>query len=242
MSFTRKLILSSILFACIHSAQAGLVILGTRFIYPAEQKSIQVHLRNEGAFPSLAQSWIDDGQADSNNNQPDNLRHIPFVITPPVSRINPQTEQTLRIRYTGQELPQDRESIFYLNIKDVPPKPKADDNINNYLQFTFTSRLKLFFRPTKLPYPVEEAYAKVSWHAEGKRIRAKNNTPYYITYASVSIKQQDKQHFSEQTAMIAPFSEHSFTLPVNVSGSNQVYWRIINDYGGHYESVSPLQP
>ena len=232
-----KNLFTLILLLFIGSAHANIVILGTRIIYPSDQKNITIQLQNKGKRPSLVQSWIDSNQENS-----DALAlHTPFIITPPVSRIDPQTEQTLRIRYTGQELPQDRESLFYLNVKDIPAKPKTEAKLTNYLQFTFTSRLKLFFRPTTLPFPVEQAYARVSWHIDGKSILAKNPTPYYITYSAISIKQHNKQYHVEQPAMIAPFSEHTFSLPVNIADkTSEVHWRIINDYGGHYTNTSPL--
>ncbi|MEI3973708.1 fimbria/pilus periplasmic chaperone [Klebsiella pneumoniae] len=44
---------------------------------------------------------------------PDSV-NVPFIITPLIFRIEPHTGQTLRIMYTGEALPNDRESIFWL--------------------------------------------------------------------------------------------------------------------------------
>lgn len=54
--------------------------------------------------------------------------------------------------YTGEALPNDRESIFWLNILDISAKPKFENknnlNVNsNYLQLPIHSRIKLFYRP-----------------------------------------------------------------------------------------------
>ena len=47
----------------------------------------------------------------------------PFLITPPLFRMDAQKEQSLRIVYTHDQLPADRESLFWLNVLEVPPKP-----------------------------------------------------------------------------------------------------------------------
>lgn len=53
------LIISSI----IMPAHAGIVIYGTRVIYPADKKEVLVQLMNQGNRSSLVQSWIDDGDS-----------------------------------------------------------------------------------------------------------------------------------------------------------------------------------
>ncbi len=54
------------------------------------------------------QTWIDNGQIDA---APDQIQ-TPFVITPPISRIEANKGQTIRITHTGEALPKDRESVF----------------------------------------------------------------------------------------------------------------------------------
>ena len=98
------------------SAQANVVIIGTRVIYPQDQKNIIVKLENNGKNAALVQAWLDTGDQ---NADPKNIK-TPFIITPPVSRVEAKSGQSLRITYTGsQSLPQDRESLYYFNL---PPK------------------------------------------------------------------------------------------------------------------------
>ncbi|EKK8734914.1 fimbria/pilus periplasmic chaperone, partial [Salmonella enterica] len=99
------LILFIILELLSFSARASIVIMGTRVVYPEQKKSINVQLHNGENSPSLVQVWLDTGDASAS---PDSVR-VPFVITPPVSRVEPGTGQTLRIMYTGEPLPRDRE-------------------------------------------------------------------------------------------------------------------------------------
>ncbi|WP_366546122.1 fimbria/pilus periplasmic chaperone, partial [Salmonella enterica] len=166
------------------SACASVVIMGTRVVYPEQKKSINVQLQNGDNSPSLVQAWLDTGDA---SGSPGSVR-VPFVITPPVSRIEPGTGQTLRIMYTGEPLPRDRESVFYLNVLDIPPRPefggkKADVGNVNYLQLAVRSRIKLFFRPATLNQSVADAARQVTWSRvnRGNQIflRADNQTPYF---------------------------------------------------------------
>ncbi len=43
--------------------QGSVVIMGTRVVYPATQKSISIRLNNDNESPALVQSWLDDGDA-----------------------------------------------------------------------------------------------------------------------------------------------------------------------------------
>lgn len=230
--FRLLLLLSVILFSV--TASAGIVISGTRFIYPSQAKNIAVQLSNVDDTPVLAQSWVE--QADSQS-----VQKVPFVITPPLTRIEAKSIQSLRIRHTGEPLPQDRESLFYLNILDIPAKPKDLQENSSYLQFTFRNRLKFFFRPAKLPYAVDKAYDKVQWSLTGDKLLATNPTPYYITYAGLEFSQDDTPVYSTSDIdMLAPFSSQTINLK-QAPTANRLIWYVINDYGGVQSGQTQLQ-
>lgn len=204
----KKLMLLLIAFSA-SSSYAGLIITGTRVIYPAQQKNVNVQISNVGTTPALMQTWIDNGQ-------------------------------TIRITHTGEALPKDRESVFYLNVLDIPPKPQGEKAPENYLQIAVRSRIKLFYRPQNLPFPVEQAYEKVQWHLSGKNnIIAKNPTPYFITYQDIAVHQNGYTISVKETGMVAPFSEKHFALKQAIRGGS-VNWRVINDYGAKVSGNSNL--
>lgn len=58
----------------------------------------------------------------------------------------PDSGQTLRIVYTGQGLPGDRESLFHLNVLQIPPRNSSHADRNQML-LMLRNRLKLFYRP-----------------------------------------------------------------------------------------------
>lgn len=221
-----KKILLALGLTCTLAAQANVVIIGTRVVYPSDQKSINIQLQNTTDSPALVQSWIDEGDA----NLSPSKTEAPFLVTPPMVRVDGKAGQTLRLMYTGTKaLPEDRESLFYFNLLDVPPKPKAEDvNGQNYLQFAIRSRLKLFYRPAGIKMSVSDAYRSITWtKKEGNQIEINNNTPYYITYDQVRINKM----VSDNLDMIAPYSQLTVEVPDTKVG-DKVEWKIVNDYGG----------
>lgn len=228
------------------SACASVVIMGTRVIYPEQKKSINVQLHNGENSPSLVQAWLDTGNAYS---PPDSVK-VPFIITPPVSRVEAGTGQTLRIMYTGEPLPRDRESVFYLNVLDIPSRPETEESETdgshiNYLQLAVRSRIKVFFRPDTLSQSPADARRQVKWsliHKEGRiLLRADNQTPYFITYRKILLKTgQDMLSFSHP-GMVSPYSFKEFASPGKNTQGSSVIWTVINDYGGDEEGRSSIQ-
>ncbi|MEI2265568.1 fimbrial biogenesis chaperone [Erwinia sp. CGal63] len=200
-------------------ASASVVITGTRVIYPSDAREVSVKLNNTGKRPVLIQSWIDDGDAKA---KPETL-HVPFVLTPPINRVEPEKGQTLRISYNGQPLPADRESVYWLNVLEIPAKnPLLKDE--NYLQMAFRSRIKLFFRPVVLKGKANEAAKALVWHTQGQQLTAKNPTPYYISLVGIAVNGKQVE-----ADMIAPFAKASFTLAGKAGEKITVTY--VNDYG-----------
>ena len=239
----------SLFFYCalfgLSTLHAGVVINGTRVVYPEGEKEVTVQLNNDSKLPSLVQSWIDhsDEKLNKEGNHP-----VPFVLVPPMSRVEPGKGQTLRILYTGEALPQDRESLFYLNILDIPPKPaqESTSKSGDYLQISVRSRLKFFFRPKGLKMSIEEAPESVSWcvykRPDGKwLLKAKNNTPYYITYRDASII-DGKDYPIKDIDMLSPESDTDFSVSAIKNLPNlSIRYTIVNDYGGSTKGQAPIK-
>ncbi|BCV38571.1 MULTISPECIES: molecular chaperone [Shewanella] len=201
-------------------ALASVVITGTRVIYPSDANEVSVKLDNRGNNPVLVQSWIDSGEVDT---KPDFI-NVPFIITPPVNRIDPDNGQNLRIRYTGDILPTDRESLFWLNVLEIPAKPSSESN-ENYIQMAFRTRIKLFYRPISLELDVKDSMEKISFNRlDNDTIRVDNPTPFHISFAKIV---SNKKEIDGE--MVSPYSSLDFQLP-NQAG-NKIEATYINDYG-----------
>ena len=205
-------------------AWSATVISSTRVIYPAQDREVTVQISNQGKGPVLLQSWIDDGRADAS---PDTLQ-VPFVLTPPVNRIDPDKSQSVRIRYTGSGLPADRESLLWFNALEVPPKLQEDTG-QNYLQMAFRTRIKLLFRPAGLKGTPDDAAKTLRWQSRGNRVTATNDTPWYVSLVDVETTLNGKKVVSEANTL-PPYGSQSFTVNGKSAGT-VTGWRSVNDYG-----------
>ena len=74
-------------------AQASIVINGTRIIYNGKKKEVTVSVTNNNKVPVLIQNWIDAGL---DKAIPEKIS-VPFVLTPPINRVDAGKSQSLRI-------------------------------------------------------------------------------------------------------------------------------------------------
>ncbi|PSE46147.1 pilus assembly protein [Acinetobacter nosocomialis] len=219
---------------------AEIILHGTRVIYPSDAREVSLQLSNNGTTPSLVQSWIDDGNSKSTPDE----SNVPFIITPPISRVEPTKGQTLRITAlpSASQLNQNKENIFWLNVLDIPPKPEGKKQVNNeplpnnFLQLAIRSRIKFFYRPVNLKENIDTFSEKIQWVKNGEILLIKNPTPFYITMSSIFQEvNHQKIDLLKQGLMLSPFSEDQIKLKnSNITNMSFVY---INDYGGRIEQT-----
>lgn len=226
-------------------AQAAIVVQGTRVVFAADAREVTVQINNTSDEPVLVQSWVDDGHV----NVPPEQMKVPFVVAPAVGRVEPGSGAVLRIGHTQESLPTDRESLFWLNVMEMPPRQASDENV---LQFAFRTRIKLFFRPPNLPSDVDSAADKLTWRlngaegikasAGGLAVQVNNPTAYYVSLADVKASFNGKTT-PMGTATVAPFSSERFVVPQVTTKElrrTSVRYEVINDYGGRRTLEKPL--
>ncbi len=236
--FRNGLLALVIPFSTVH---AEIIIHGTRAIYPSDAREITLQVSNNGSKPELVQAWIDEGDAKSTPDQ----SKAPFMITPPISRVDAQKGQTLRITALPKtsELSQTQETLYWLNILDIPPKPTVKnqgDVPENFLQLAIRSRIKFFYRPSGLKQDITTAPEKIQWVRQGTQLRLKNPTPYHITITSLVQDQAGKRiDLLSEGLMLKPFSEENLTL--KFANTSNMIFTTINDYGGRTEHSVKVQ-
>lgn len=215
--------------ACVTPAAATVVMNGTRFIYRAGEKEIVVKVSNVGKLPALTQAWLDDGDA---NAKPETV-DVPFNVTPPIARVEVGKSQTLRVAYTEGELPRDRESQFWLNILEVPPKAEATDGDVGQMQLAFRYRLKLFYRPKGLLGSPDTAAESLAWSQGDGRIFVSNPSAFHVTVNEAKLNVAGKDVDVEPFA-VEPHGIHAIpnTADIAPGSSVDVEFQTINDYGG----------
>lgn len=133
-------------------------------------------------------------------------------------------ENTLRIiNATNHQLPGDRESLFWVNVKAIPAMEKDQKN-ENTLQLAIISRIKMFYRPTHLAMAPEEAPAMLRFRRSGSKLTLINPTPYFITVTNMKAGNSNLPN-----TMVPPKGEVSVDIPHAVTGD--ISFQTINDYG-----------
>lgn len=196
------------------TANAGVIIGGTRIIFEGAKKEATINITNPDNTPYLIQSWIDmqDGVAGK----------APFIITPPLYRLDGGQKNLERIVMTGS-LPQEQESLFWLNIKAIPSASKQ----MNALQIVVKTRIKLIYRPEGLRASTPEEQAnKLTWQQSGNAIQVNNPTPYVINFNEITLGGRKL----DDVTYVLPGASARFSLPEGTSGHSLTF-KVINDYG-----------
>lgn len=199
----------------------GLSVGATRVIYNGNMKEASLSIKNtEDSSVYLIRSWISSDNA---------AEKIPFVITPPLFRIEPGQDNTVRITQTSSSLAQDKESVYWLNTLAIPPATKE----KNSLQFSINTRIKLIYRPTTLnnKEAIAKAYQQITITRSGSTLTANNPTPYYVNMTKVSVNGKELK----AGYMVPPKSSLEIS---NAPAGNSINWQAINDFGGLTEKVN----
>ncbi|MFV8868558.1 molecular chaperone [Serratia fonticola] len=204
------------LFACALTAQAGVIVGGTRLIYDGGKKESSVSVSNPDKSAYLVQTWIEStgGATDK----------APFMVTPPLFRLDGGQQNVLRVVRAGGNLASDKETLYWMNIKAIPSL-EAKENQNS-LQIAVKTRIKLIFRPQGLKGTSEDVTDKLTWQRSGNQLQVTNPTPFYMNFMEIKVMGKP----IKQVTYVAPGSTANFELPAGVTGGN-VSWKIISDYG-----------
>jgi chaperone protein EcpD len=222
-------------------AAAGIIIDTTRVVYPAAKREVTINIRNTSETPSLVQSWVDTGNANSKPGE----TVVPFVLTPPLFRLDPTKSQSVRLVYTQEPLPADRESLFWLNVLDVPPRAATNPDRPNQMEMAFKHRMKVFFRPAGLKGSAADAPAQLTWKLslkDGKlvAIQVSNPTAYHVSLIRVTAT-VGGQSITAKTDMVGPRASALFDLeaPVGAPGVPlALTYTFVNDYGGNVNATA----
>ena len=194
--------LALLLSAASLSAQASVTPDRTRLIFNESDKSISVTLRN---------------------NDP----KLPLTVLPPVQRIDSMMNGQVKVQGMPDinKLPADRESLFYFNVREIPPK----SNKANTLQIALQTRIKLFWRPKAL----ENVSMKNPWQYKvtltrnGQEFTVNNPTPYYVIFSNASTQKNGNPAAGFSPIVMSPKT----SAPLNVKMGSVPVLTYVNDYG-----------
>lgn len=212
------------------SEKKGISFYTLRVIYPQEEKKgVILKAENKTDAPYLVQTFIrpvDENSGDVVLNY-SGKPMMPFIVTPPLARLEPHQTLDLRIRRNDQPLPTDRESVYYISMRAIPAQDKSLND--GQLVMTVVTSMKVFYRPEGLKKrAIADVADKLKFEFDGDTLIAKNPTAYWLTFSMLKVGNTslDKKALR---MMVPPFGERRYSLSGSIKGD--ISWQLIDEDG-----------
>lgn len=224
--YRTPLVFSLLALGLSQSAAAAIGLDRTRLVFDGGKDAVSVNITNNNTqLPYLAQGWIESEQGTKITT--------PLIVLPPVQRLEPGKKSQVKIQALpdAKLLPQDRETVYYFNLREIPPR---SDKANT-LQIALQTRIKLFYRPAAI-MPSQQDVSnpwqnKLTLTREDDRYRVHNPTPYYVTLVDARSNRDGETAPSFEPLMVPP--KGSLLLgPSAAALGNAPSLTYVNDYGG----------
>lgn len=219
-------LLGCLMFSLFNNAKAAIGLDRTRVIFDGSKDAVSMNITNNNTqLPYLAQGWIEDEQG--------NKITSPLTVLPPVQGLEPGKKSQIKVQAlpAAKLLAQDRETVYYFNLREIPPR---SDKANT-LQIALQTRIKLFYRPGPIIPSQQELSTpwqqKLTLTREGDHYQVNNPTPYFVTLVDARSGKAAKTAAQFEPLMVPP--KGSLTLGPSASALGSTpYLTYVNDYGG----------
>lgn len=208
------------------SVNAAVGLDRTRVIFDGGKDATSVNITNNNTqLPYLAQGWIEDEAGKKIAS--------PLIVLPPVQRLEPGKQSQLKVQAlpAAKSLPQDRETVFYFNLREIPPR---SDKANT-LQIALQTRIKLFYRPQAITPSQQDLsnpwQQKLTLTLAGERYQVNNPTPYYVTLVDARSTKDGKTVPGFEPLMVPPKGALILGPTAKELGTTP-HLAYVNDYGG----------
>ena len=195
---------------------AGLSVSDTRLIMDSGKSSVAIVMSNTTPIPFLTKAWIED----VHGNKTDKLMVVPPVVVSVPNKFNRFQVSVLE----PQDLPQDKESVFYLQTHSAP----GNGNPSNSLNVSYNTKLKVFYRPKGLSGSMDDAIESLHWTLKAGVLTAKNDSNFNVSVVTVGL---DKNFKQLSGFMIAPKSSAQFQVTGKYPKEVTVRWAAMDDFG-----------
>lgn len=212
-----------------YPAEAVVNLSATRVVFNKGEANASISLVNDADYPVMVQAWIDNGEPQGSPQ----TANTAFVVLPPIFRLAPREQRTLRLLSSGKGLAQDRESLYWLNVYEVPPTMPVQSHplqSGEKVVLAFRTQLKVLWRPPEVEKLSKEDGDKLQFKLSGKTWRVVNPGPRNISLSEVTLAE-----YSVSGIMIKPYSEQPlFTINHAVLPSSEIKFTVINDEGNQW--------
>ncbi|MBE3651674.1 molecular chaperone [Vibrio navarrensis] len=193
---------------------AAVAPTNTRYLISSSQEHVNIKVHNGADKGYIAQVWIEDIEGNKITDT--------FSLLPSVFKIDANGDVLVRLLNKKKSLPQDRESLFYIVVQDVPPN---EGNKENSIKIAYRSRIPLYYQPEKITVQNKKsrsgAVDNITWVLEEGVLQANNSSPYYFTIVTID---------DEKLAginIIPPFGTYKFES----MNSLPKKYRYVDDFG-----------
>ena len=227
-----KIIISLMLWMLVSPVQSGVMPSQSRVIFNASDRMQSLMLVNTNSYPVVVQTWADNGEGD-----PD-VKNIPFIILPPVFRLETGDVRGIRIVKNETSLAQDRESLFWLNIYEMPPDTRMDKE--NSVLVTMNTQIKIIYRPALVTTTPAESLAKLRCALQIKGLlKCSNHSANYLSISSISYLDKENRVHSVKNGMLTfpPHAEVSIHENSMADSPARLVFTLIGD-GGELTDIS----
>jgi P pilus assembly protein, chaperone PapD len=221
-----RLVFALLALGLTQSAGAAVGLDRTRVIFDGGKEATSVNITNNNTqLPYLAQGWIEDEEG--------NKITSPLIVLPPVQRLEPGKQSQVKVQAlpAAKSLPQDRETVYYFNLREIPPRSDK----SNTLQIALQTRIKLFYRPQAIAPSQQDLsnpwQEKLTLTRQGDRYQVNNPTPYYVSLVDARSSRDGKTVPGFEPVMIPPKGAQILGPTAKALG-NSPYLAYVNDYGG----------
>lgn len=214
------------------ATRAGVLASVTRVVHVEGDPGHSLVLANTNHYPVVVQTWVDGGDGGPEGTA------APFVVLPAVFRLEPGALQGIRLLYNGDPLPRDRESVFWLNLHEIPPTGSQDDGRSRVV-LAMNTQLKVFYRPMSLEATPDQLagrlYFTLSHDGREPRLVCHNPTPLHASFSGIALSAGGQVHSvaPQVDMMTRPFESrpYAFAGTIPQAGSPRVRFTLLDDQG-----------
>ena len=216
MKSKKRIVIALAALLTANNALAALALDATRYIYKGDAQFISAIANNESEEVYGAQVWVD--------NIVEKDTRPTFIATPSFFKVDGKGKQVFRVMKVSDHMPNDKESIYWLNLQEIPQKREGSG-----LTMAIRSQVKLIYRPTAIAEgrPAAEENLTVEHVPGGQQLV--NSTPYIFAIGGVVDKNDKAIPFtpedSDKLTMFMPGDR------VNVTGHSVKAVNALSDYG-----------
>ncbi|WP_017904857.1 fimbrial biogenesis chaperone [Pseudomonas asplenii] len=212
-------------------AQSGLAsvsLSGTRLVFDGRFRDVSIEARNRGRQEVLLQAWL-EGHEESR------AHHLPFVLTPPISRLAPEGRQALRLMYEGRGMPSGQESLLHLYVMEIPRTRAGDGR----LSIAIRQRINVLFRPAGLAGDPAQTPQRLRWLLERDasgvpRLKVENPTDFHAALLGLELAGEQGRHPLGDDLLVPPGGRRELLLSSRALAVRPAWLRFkaLTDYGG----------